>query len=61
MVNEFKLTIFHLCAQTRCKSVHAHGFTAGQQNCVGHRASGSLDLWDLGLLLAKPSNRVWVL
>ena len=34
MVNEFKLTVFHLHAQTRCKSVHARG----QQNCVGLRA-----------------------
>ena len=40
MVNEFKLTIFHLRAQTRCKSVHARGFTARQQNCVGLRATG---------------------
>ena len=39
-VNEFKLTVFHLRAQTRCKSVHARGFTAGQQNCVGLRATG---------------------
>ena len=40
LVNEFKLTVFHLRAQTRCKSVHARGFTAGQQNCVGLRAAG---------------------
>ena len=40
MVNEFKLTVFHLRAQTRSKSVHARGFTAGQQNCVGLRATG---------------------
>ena len=40
MVNEFKLTVFHLRAQTRCKAVHARGFTAGQQNCVGLRATG---------------------
>ena len=40
MVNEFKLAVFHLRAQTRCKSEHTHGFTAGQQNCVGHRAAG---------------------
>ena len=40
VVNEFKLTVFHLRAQTRCKSVHARGFTAGQQNCVGLWATG---------------------
>ena len=40
MVNEFKLTVFHLRAQTRCKSVHERGFTAGQQNCVGLRDAG---------------------
>ena len=40
VVNEFKLTVFHLRAQTRCKAVHARGFTAGQQNCVGRRAVG---------------------
>ena len=34
----FKLTVFHLRAQTRCKSEHARGFTARQQNCVGLRA-----------------------
>ena len=36
------LTILH--AQTRCRSVHARGFTVGQKNCgqsgLGHRASG---------------------
>ena len=42
MVNEFKLTVFHLRAQTRCKSEHARGFTARQQNCVGLRATGLL-------------------
>ena len=42
MVNEFKLTVVHLRAQTRCKSVHARGFTAGQENCVGLRAPGPL-------------------
>ena len=40
MINEFKLTVFHLRAQTRWKSVHVRGFTAGQQNCVGLRATG---------------------
>ena len=39
MVNEFKLTV----VQTRYRSVHARGFTAGQKNCaksgLGHRAS----------------------
>ena len=43
MVNEFKLTVFHLRAQTRCKSEHARGFTARQQNCVGLRATGPPD------------------
>ena len=66
MVNEFKLTIFHLRVQTRCKPVHARGFTAAQQNCVGHRAAegrGPLGLraagpWQaVGLLLAKPQQR----
>ena len=33
MVNEFKLTFVHVHAQTRCKSVHERGFTAGQKNC----------------------------
>ena len=36
------LTILH--AQTRCRSVHARGFTVGQKNCgqsgLSHRASG---------------------
>ena len=40
IVNEFKLTVFHLRAQTRCKSEHARGFTARQQNCVGLPATG---------------------
>ena len=40
MVNEFELTVFHLRAQTRCKSEHARGFTVRQQNCVGLRATG---------------------
>ena len=40
IVKEFKLTVFHLRAQTRCKSEHARGFTAGQKNCVGLRATG---------------------
>ena len=44
MVNEFKLIVFHLRAQTRCKSEHTRGFTARQvarqQNCVGFRATG---------------------
>ena len=40
MVNEFKLNVFHLRAQSRCKSEHARGFTARQQNCVGLRATG---------------------
>ena len=40
MVNEFKLTVFHLRAQTRCKSEHARGFTVRQQNCVGLPATG---------------------
>ena len=31
MVNEFKLTVVHVHAQTRCRSVHERGFTAGQK------------------------------
>ena len=31
MVNEFKLTVVHVHAQTRCSSVHERGFTAGQK------------------------------
>ena len=31
MVNEFKLTFVHVHAQTRCRSVHERGFTAGQK------------------------------
>ena len=57
MVNEFKLTVFHLCTQTRCKSEHVRGFTAGQQNCLGLRATGPPSRrgpWAAGLLLAKP-------
>ena len=34
MVKEFKLTVFHWRAQTRCKAVHARGFTGPP----GHRA-----------------------
>ena len=68
MVNEFKLTVFHLRAQTRCKSEHARGFTAGQLNCVGFRATGPSRAvgrgplgrggpWAAGLLLATPKMR----
>ena len=31
MVNEFKLTVVHVHAQTRCRSVHERGLTAGQK------------------------------
>ena len=31
MVNEFKLTVVHVHAQTRCRPVHERGFTAGQK------------------------------
>ena len=31
MVNEFKLTVVHVHAQTRCRSVHERGFAAGQK------------------------------
>ena len=31
MVNEFKFTVVHVHAQTRCRSVHERGFTAGQK------------------------------
>ena len=47
MVNEFKLTVVHFArpnAQTRCRSVDAREFTAGQKNCgkseLVHRAAG---------------------
>ena len=61
MVNEFKLTIVHLHAQTRCRSVHARGFTAEQKN-LWKISTGPLDRqavagrgpWPAGLLLAKP-------
>ena len=48
MVNEFKLTVFHLRAQTRCNSEHACGFTVRQQNCVGLRATGPPGRWAVG-------------
>lgn len=38
MVNEFKLAFFHLRARAGCRSVHARGFAAGQQNYVDLRA-----------------------
>ena len=31
MVNEFKLTVVRVHAQTRCRSVHGRGFTTGQK------------------------------
>ena len=31
MVNESKLTVVHVHAQTRCRSVHERGFSAGQK------------------------------
>ena len=31
MVNEFKLTVVHVHAQTRCRSVHERGFAAAQK------------------------------
>ena len=31
MVNEFKLNVIHVHAQTRCRSVHDRGFAAGQK------------------------------
>ena len=46
MVNEFKLTVVHVHAQTRCSSVHERGFTAGQKTVEnpelgrGRRSSG---------------------
>ena len=60
MVNEFKLTVFHLRAKTRCKSEHARGFTARQQNCVGLRATGpsrAVGCGPLGLRAAGPLGR----
>ena len=66
MVNEFKL----LHAQTRCRSVHAREFTAGQKNCgksgLGHQATGPSGHQAPGLsraegpdlLLAKPRVRL---
>ena len=44
MVNEFKLTVVHVHAQTRCRSVHERGFTAGQKTVenpgLGRRPPG---------------------
>ena len=68
MVNEFELTVFHLRAQTRCKSEHARGrrAVAGRgpraagpsgRRAVGRWAFGPLGRggpWAAGLLLAKP-------
>ena len=52
--NRNKDSILH--AQTRCRSVHARGFTAGQKNCgksgLSRRASGPL-----GLRAAGPRGR----
>ena len=31
MINEFKLTVVHVHAQTRRRSVHERGFTTGQK------------------------------
>ena len=49
LVNEFKL----LSAKTRCRSVHAREFTAGQKNCgksgLGHQASVLPGHWAAGL------------
>ena len=42
LASEFKLTVA-LHVQTRCRSVHARGFTAGQntwKSGLGHRAYG---------------------
>ena len=48
-----------LHAQTRCRSVHARGFTAGQKNCgksgLGHRAAGPS--WAVGRRAAGPLGR----
>ena len=44
MVNEFKLTVVHVHAQTRCRSLHERGFTAGQKTVenpgLGRRPPG---------------------
>ena len=46
MVHEFKLTVVHVHAQTRCRSVHKRGFNAGQKTVEkpglgrGPRAAG---------------------
>ena len=48
MANEFKLTVF--ARPTRCKSLHARGFTAGQQNCVGSGPPGRRGPWAAGPL-----------
>ena len=48
MANEFKLTVF--ARPTRCKSLHARGFTAGQQNCVGSGPLGRRGPWAAGPL-----------
>ena len=54
MVNEFKL--FH--AQSRCRSVHAREFTAGQKNCgksgLGHQASVLPGHWAVGPPACRP-------
>ena len=69
MVNEFKLAVIHFATQTRCRPVHAHGFTAGQKTVEYQDwASGLLQVagrwafgpsghcrpWATGVLLAKP-------
>ena len=68
MVNEFKLTVVHVHAQTLCRSVHERGFTAGEKTVEnpglgrgaagpGLRAGGQLagrGLRAAGLLFAKP-------
>ena len=50
MVTEFKVTVVN----TRCRSVHARGFTAGQKN-FWKISTGLPDRWAVaGRLLAKP-------
>ena len=57
MVNEFKLTVVYF-AQTRCRSVHARGFTAGQRTVENQDwATGPLGCRASGLRAAGPSGR----
>ena len=50
------LTLTHsrqFCTQTRCRSVHAHAFTAGQKNC-GKSGLGRQSPWVGGQDYKKP-------